>query len=140
LAGEALAVSTIGLNDLESADERFSFSCPTAQEREELAQSLARFGQLRPLLGLRGADGKVTVAAGARRVELLGDGVAPGAVALVRVVDDVATTNLAALWELLLEDHLLGGEPNVVEVGLYACSILEKRWKSWPGRCLSALA
>jgi hypothetical protein len=118
LAGEKLAVSTVSLSGLCSDPKRFSFSCPTAREAEELTTSLGRFGLLRPFLAVSevevNEEGRVLVAAGARRLGLLGsDSV------LEVAVHTVVSAELPELWDLLLEDHLLSGEPNIVEVGLY---------------------
>lgn len=100
---------------------RYAFSWLTPGRAETLEGNIARFGLLRPLLGVE-EGGTVTLVAGARRLavaELLDlDEV------WVRLVEsDGGSLDRPALWDLLWEDHLQNGPPNPVEVGLY----LEKR-------------
>ncbi len=106
----------LSLEELHADPERYSFSWPSPEARRETRRSVARYGLLRPpLAGL--LDARVRVVAGNRRGEILKDlGVGEVAVGLV-------AEEGPALWDLLLEDQLLGGPLNPVEVGQY----LEKR-------------
>lgn len=103
----------VTLGELVPAPERYSFSWPG--DDAPLQESLARHGQLRPLLVLGGAE--AVLAAGHRRAALLR---ALGREsAWVRVIP--APAEPRELWALLLDDHLSSRPLNPVEVGLYVC-------------------
>jgi hypothetical protein len=102
------------LSGLSAGEEAYSFSRPDRRSRELLRESVARFGLLRPLLAL-GAGGGPRIVAGARRLQALA---AAGAeTAPLRFVDRLGPREL---WDLLLEDQLVSGPLNVVELGTYA--------------------
>jgi len=101
----------VNLAELGVAPERYGFSWPGNEA--VLGESLARHGQLRPLLVL---DGRPSVlVAGHRRAALLGTLGHFGAWA--RVLAPVSDPK--ELWDLLLDDHLAARALNPVEVGLY---------------------
>ncbi|MBI5441856.1 MAG: ParB N-terminal domain-containing protein [Deltaproteobacteria bacterium] len=107
---------TLPADRLSARPETYSFSWPAAPALELLEKSVGRFGLLRPLLAVEGrGEEELVLVAGSRRLEmLLRIGVTD---VPVRLLEALAP---AELWDLLLEEQLLGGPLNAVEVGLYA--------------------
>ncbi|MFU8856914.1 MAG: ParB/RepB/Spo0J family partition protein [Deferrisomatales bacterium] len=104
----------LSLGEVLPEPERYPFSWPG--DDAGLRESLARHGQLRPLLVLWEAGPRPVLAAGYRRAAIL-QGLGEGS-AWVRLVAPPADRR--DLWALLLEDHLAARPLNPVEVGLYA--------------------
>jgi len=91
-----------------------SFSWPDPDRHARLRRSIRDFGLFVPLLVMEDRSG-VTVVAGSRRLEVL---VELGASSVP--VRRAKAPNAEGLWDLLLEEQLLCGPLNPVEVGLYA--------------------
>ncbi|GAB4258161.1 MAG: hypothetical protein Kow0092_05600 [Deferrisomatales bacterium] len=102
------------LGELVPDPARFSFSWPGPAEVRRIGESLARFGQLRPLLCME-EGGALHLVAGHRRVRLLEE-----LGTLEAAVRRVHARSREELWDLLLEDHLDARPLNPVELGLYA--------------------
>ncbi|MEW6488693.1 MAG: hypothetical protein AB1578_12375 [Thermodesulfobacteriota bacterium] len=111
----------VSLGELVLAPERYAFSWP-GEGDAPLRESLARFGQLRPLVVLGGAahQGGPVLAAGHRRAAALGALGEDTAWARVLVLPfGEPGTDPPELWDLLLEDHLAARPLNPAELGLY---------------------
>ena len=104
----------VGPSELATAPEAYSFSWPSPEAAGALVRSLRLFGLLHPLLAVS-EGGRLTVLSGWRRrvaLEELGAEPVP-----VGVLEPRSPQHL---WDTLLEDRLLSGPLNSVEVGLYA--------------------
>lgn len=97
--------------ELGAFPDRYSFSWPGSDA--PLEASLARHGQLRPLLAFEGPA--PVLVAGHRRASVLRD--LGRSSAWVRVL--APPSDRGGLWDLLLEDHLTARALNPVELGLY---------------------
>lgn len=132
MAGPAMidkvSVDKLSVKKLDIDPERYSFSAPTAEQGTELVESIKRFGVLHPLICIDNGEAGLLVVAGARRLGAL----PKDSEVQVRVV---YPDSKEQVWELLLEEHLLAGAPNAVEVGLY----LKKRMAD-TGESLEELA
>lgn len=107
----------VSLGELVLAPERYAFSWPGDSDAP-LRESLARFGQLRPLL-VRDGPEPVLVAGHRRAAALEALGAESAWARVLPFSFGEPVTDPPELWDLLLEEHLAARPLNPVELGLY---------------------
>jgi hypothetical protein len=127
LVGAGRGWKVIDRSELAAAPEAYSFSWPGPEAAEALTRSVERFGLLHPLLAIS-EGGRLTVVSGWRRLAALAKlGTRSTPVGLLE------PRSPQHLWDALLEDRLLSGPLNPVELGLYARKRMEATGEDLPG-------
>ncbi len=112
MASEVGEMRRFSPREIESGGEKYSFSAHTNDAVKALTVSLAKVGQLSPLLLIE-EESSLTCAAGNLRLNLLKE--TGETTALARIVSERGRD----LFDLLLEEALQGGPLNPASVGLY---------------------
>lgn len=116
---ETSGLKTLSVKLLRSGEEIYSFSVKGEEDCKTLAESVARYGLLRPLVVLPG-EGGYLVASGSARLRALRETGIEEAPCVLFKGDEIS------LFDLLLEETLASGGLNPAEVCLYIKKRMER--------------
>lgn len=119
MSGETSGLKTLPVELLRSGEEIYSFSAKGEEHQKALAESVARYGLLRPLLVLHEGEGYL-VASGSARLRALKEAGMEEAPCAVFKGDE------SSLFDLLLEEALASGVLNPAEICLYLKKRMER--------------